>query len=544
MKEKPATLRKLDSIEAVRSANAIGAAVIRPRGKSWISVALQREAVLPAILVVVATFLALYNLEYYPRTWFDEGSHLQVPKMLVLYGQYADYSSEGFRHDGPSTGAAAGPTVLLPIALAFKVFGIGLLQARLVMAAYLLLTLLLYYSLAGYLFGRVVAFVSTFLLLASPGIGFLEFGRQVLGEVPALGFFIAGTLLWFSALDARRLSRLVLSGLALGLAMVTKSYYVVMLPPALILLWSVDSFHLRQLQQRQLVIPLIIAAGVFGTWYGYQFIYLGASGFLASADRIRAASTGAIFAFSLDRIPSAIKFILSPDVLYGWAVPGLIYGLLRGLDRKNPTAIKQAFLSIFVLVWSGWYALASIGWPRYAFPALAIATIFAAKLLADLAQGFDVSLRDIGTWIEGNGRRLRALCVSLAIVLMVLYPLQQVVQSIVAEPDRTPQEFARLLEARVPQDAVVETWEPELGFLTNHRYHYPPISLLDQAVRQIWLNKTAAITYDSYAADAEYLVLGRFGKWTGVYASLLAGGGFSLVGSVGEYDLYESVRVR
>src|SRR5687768_1120232 len=81
------------------------------------------------LLVVVA---ATVNLQYAPVTWFDEGSHLHVPKTLVQFGVYADRGSDGFRYFGPTTGV--GPTVLLPIAGVFKVAGIGLLQARLVMA--------------------------------------------------------------------------------------------------------------------------------------------------------------------------------------------------------------------------------------------------------------------------------------------------------------------------------------------------------------------------------------------------------------------------
>src|SRR5690348_18477110 len=91
-----------------------------------------------AYAVGIAGFLwlALYNLGYSPVPWFDEGEHLRVPKTLVQYGQYAVWSADGFRYFGPTIGV--GPTVLLPIALVFKLFGIGLVQARLVMVAYLM----------------------------------------------------------------------------------------------------------------------------------------------------------------------------------------------------------------------------------------------------------------------------------------------------------------------------------------------------------------------------------------------------------------------
>src|SRR6185295_5630470 len=76
------------------------------------------EKALLLAIVVAALLLALVNLPYAPRTWFDEGSHLHVPKALVQRGAYADVSSEGYRYHGPTVGV--GPTVMLPVALMFK----------------------------------------------------------------------------------------------------------------------------------------------------------------------------------------------------------------------------------------------------------------------------------------------------------------------------------------------------------------------------------------------------------------------------------------
>src|SRR5690349_4112519 len=95
-------------------------------------------AVVAVASIILLLFLALYNLPRYPLTWFDEGSHLHVPKTLVTRGVYADISSDGYRYFGPTVGV--GPTVMLPIAASFLVFGIGLLQARLVISLYLLAT--------------------------------------------------------------------------------------------------------------------------------------------------------------------------------------------------------------------------------------------------------------------------------------------------------------------------------------------------------------------------------------------------------------------
>src|ERR1700730_5686727 len=74
-----------------------------------------RLGVVGAALAGLILVLATYRLDAYPTTWFDEGSHLHVPKALLQYGVYADTSSEGFRYFGPTTGI--GPTIMLPIAL-------------------------------------------------------------------------------------------------------------------------------------------------------------------------------------------------------------------------------------------------------------------------------------------------------------------------------------------------------------------------------------------------------------------------------------------
>src|SRR6266498_4058386 len=160
-----------------------------------------------AALIAVALFLALVNLPYAPRTWFDEGSHLHVPKTLIQHGVYADISSEGYRYYGPTIGV--GPTIMLPIALVFKLFGIGLLQGRIVIVAYLLTALAAGYTLARRLHGQLVGLLAVTLLLASRTFGYqgaIEYGRQVLGEIPGVAFLMLGTLAWLAALrpDERR----------------------------------------------------------------------------------------------------------------------------------------------------------------------------------------------------------------------------------------------------------------------------------------------------------------------------------------------------
>ncbi|NJN17396.1 MAG: glycosyltransferase family 39 protein [Oscillochloris sp.] len=179
-------------------------------------------------LGLLALILAFVNLSGAPAPWFDEGSHLHVPKTLISHGVYADISSEGFRYFGPTIGV--GPTVMLPIAAAFQIFGVSFLTGRFVIALYLLLALTLAFILARRLHGTLAAGLSVILLLASRTIGFdgmVEYGRQVLGEVPGIAFLLLGAISWSKAItteDSRRRTLLAaLAGLSFGLALITKT---------------------------------------------------------------------------------------------------------------------------------------------------------------------------------------------------------------------------------------------------------------------------------------------------------------------------------
>jgi hypothetical protein len=234
---------------------------------------------------------------------------------------------------------------------------------------------------------------------------------------------------------------------------------------------------------------------------------------------------------------ASLRFLSSPDVFAYWGAAGLVYGLVLARQRSLD-GVRQAFLLTFALIGLAWYAFGSIGWPRYAFPALAVTTIFVAKLLRDLLYALQTEGQP--RTADRALRPARALAVLLVLAFAIGYPLQNQVRAIVRPADRSPQLTAAYLDANVPQSDVVETWEPELGVLTDHRYHYPPTGWLDRAVRNQWLSSAAPATgYDPLAyAQPSYLVVGRFGKYTGIYAEALARLGTRPVASFGDYDIY------
>jgi hypothetical protein len=107
----------------------------------------------------------------------------------------------------------------------------------------------------------------------------------------------------------------------------------------------------------------------------------------------------------------------------------------------------------------------------------------------------------------------------------------------VLTPDESAQRTAAYLDATVSQDAIIETWEPELGVLTDHRYHYPPIQLLDTAVRGEWLGGPA-LAYDGLADAPPYVVVGPFGSYVGIYQADALERDYVLERQIGPYAVY------
>ena len=92
-------------------------------------------------------------------------------------------------------GLGAAPTLTGSIYIAFQLFGVGAFQARMVGGLYTLASLVVIYYLARRLYDRKIT-VSTLLILTfTPAYSELipvYFGRQVLGEMPAMFFLFVG----------------------------------------------------------------------------------------------------------------------------------------------------------------------------------------------------------------------------------------------------------------------------------------------------------------------------------------------------------------
>ena len=337
------------------------------------------------VLAGLVLFLALHNLSYYPPTWYDEGVHLLVARKLATEGRYL-------------FGPALGPTVFFPVAAAFRVAGTELLPARTVMAGYLLLFVAAFYALSYQLGGWKVATVATLILISSPGTYLVRYGRQVLGEVPAALFFLLGILVWLKALEGgrglTRFTKLVFGGLLLGLSILTKNQFVLLLP-AWFLVGVAGRLYHRETRLSTTVAPVVGALVCVASWYLVQRFCFPYGERLASQNvqEWSDALDRGVLTFSPGRMLEAVKFLTSQDAIYAWALPGCAYAGVLSL-RRSKAGLRWALLAVVSAVWLAWFVAFSVAWPRYAFLPLTVCTLFVAQLFHDLTDGYRAPLQD------------------------------------------------------------------------------------------------------------------------------------------------------
>ena len=199
-------------------------------------------------------------------------------------------------------------------------------------------------------------------------------------------------------------------------------------------------------------------------------------------------------------IGDAIKLLVGPGASYlyfFWGFISLLYVFLLGL-RRTRDAFLLAFVWLFTVLWLAYFVFWILPIPRYLLPAAALTALFVAKLVYDLIRGF------VADEPRTTGRRCASICLGRAeltpstlmtlgtlvgltsFALLAGYGLQRTVRedvldkvgvqsAVVLTPPQleAPQQVAEFLNQNIDGNEIVETWERELGILTNHNYHYP-----------------------------------------------------------------------
>src|SRR5689334_17644483 len=108
---------------------------------NWISI-LRIPLLVGAIIVAIVA--STYKLSEAPGIWFDEGFYTQMAMNFAEAGQVLQIAPHEYVSSSYTT---VGYPLIAPVALSFKLFGVGVLQGRAVMAAFILLFLISSYVL-------------------------------------------------------------------------------------------------------------------------------------------------------------------------------------------------------------------------------------------------------------------------------------------------------------------------------------------------------------------------------------------------------------
>lgn len=496
------------------------------------------------VLIVSALAMGFFELETTPPLWWDEGWTLCVARQWVETGHY------GCMLNGePAPPILAGHfPVVASIAAGFRLFGVGVWQARLVELLYAFGALGLLYYLTSKLYNHDVALGTLALLLFLPANWHMHpliMGRQVLGEMPMVLFFLAGSV---CLLLVQRHPVWLGGAIACwGLALMTKAQIrpfltLALLAPAL----------LCALRGERRVAGLL-AGSATGAWAVYYLLNELRSVVLEGHTLPNPPMPGLLQASALVLVPT-----IRLDALiftFQFCIPtlcGLMYAIWTTFSQwrshmsyELPDAIRVLLLT-FSISWFGWFFLLSLGGSRYAFPMWFVSTPFVLAMLHDWSQGYDVRGVVKALW---SGLRVGEVGVGqfkrIGVVFLVVLFLGMAVQARYAfrgrEDGRVLQDVVAFLHHRVPVNAMIETYESELLFLLNRRYHYPPAQLNVDFIPQMW-KEERHLVYDGLMADPDYLVVGEFGRSAGIYRSLVETRQVRLILQAGRYQVYERVR--
>ncbi len=220
------------------------------------------------IFAIVYLCALIINLAYMSVQW-DEVTHL-LGGSFILRGDFQSYFNNN---------AFYPPLFDVLSAASFAVAGISVFADRLVTVVFSLLTLYAVFEFSYRTYGPKVALLGSIFLGIMPGYFWLS--RMAMIETMLIFFFTVSALLFYSWLRTEKLSFLVLSGVALGLGILTKYQLIVV---GAIMILGMVFFGRNHFKKKLTRFPLLIltvviavtpwilvsyqlyASGMFNTW--------------------------------------------------------------------------------------------------------------------------------------------------------------------------------------------------------------------------------------------------------------------------------------
>lgn len=450
---------------------------------------------IPVLLLVlsgcVATVLGGRAVTSVPIA-FDGGFNLQVARTLVEKGRYATTYR---RLNDLDHRVQTGPAVIVPAAFALRHLGVNATSAQLPNLAYLVLLFLLATALALRHGGLPAAILAPLLLLGVPQL--FSLGLGVLGEVPAVAFFLAGLLALDVLADRRWLLAAFVAGACFALVVSTK-FMLLLAVAAAVAVALLDRRTARRLEGRHRLAAVAGFVAATLPFELYRLRELGWSGFLdwwdvmlrrsiGQGTSMRMPASDAIGLRAADHLEVLARALNLP----AWIAAVLVLAPLIALaacivrDRTGRPRAPWPALSVLALAAScaallGWWLAvspSSHAWLRRALPGLILLAVLSAVALAETGRRLLAAARAGGP--ELRRRTVGAAATVWAGVLLVwLWLAGAGLSAAAALATPTPErQWTEVIAHRInqlPDDAVVYAtgWyeAPVLAALTGRSF--------------------------------------------------------------------------
>jgi hypothetical protein len=221
------------------------------------------------ILFLLFCYFSLRELGTFPSVWEDDGLFMILARAL---SEGHGYGLPILSHHLPYPFfLGVGPPLILPVAASFSLFGVSAEAARIPMVAYLFAASIFTYVLAYRTSSRWNARWATALLITLSA--FINTGKPVLGEIPAITFMLLAFILWMRPSRASHIA----AGLALGVAVMAKMTFVFALFAACVALIALVA-QKKLSHAKKVSLIACIAALPVALWYGWLVIASGGVG--------------------------------------------------------------------------------------------------------------------------------------------------------------------------------------------------------------------------------------------------------------------------
>ncbi|HLD27376.1 MAG TPA: glycosyltransferase family 39 protein [Patescibacteria group bacterium] len=352
-------------------------------------------------LIIICLIFSTYKLTESPGVWADEGVFLQTARNLISFGQQGLQVEPG--KITSSEYLTAGYPFIYPISLVFKIFGEGVLEARLVMVLFILFFIFTAHYLIKRMFGFSLAAQASLVLVSFPVL--YGNGKSAIGEVPGLLYLIVFLFFFFKIEQSAYKKKLyyILAGLFLGLAVITKPIFLIILPAVLIAILFLRKrtrFYPKLIltSLASFLIPIII-------WPATQFkkgdSVINILSFYANPHGLGDLS-GTVLG-NLNRFITELSPLYFLLLLLLWA-----FSVIIRIREKRPVFVAEISAFTFSVMILPAY-LTTMGFYRYFFPALALALLF-----------FPSSLCIFLNYLNGKLKRLKSSTVTAISFLLVL----------------------------------------------------------------------------------------------------------------------------